>query len=556
MAQEEARRREAEAELLEEQEERSAQEVSLREAQAEQQPTRSRECPYLDTVSRQALDFDFEKRCATSLSTHNVYCCLVCGTYYQGRGKGTHAHTHSLESLHHVFMHLRTGRVFCLPDGYEVLDPSLDDIRAALHPRFFPSQISSLDSTSRWTRGLDGTAFLPGTIGLNNLKRTDSINSVLQCIMRVSPVRNFFLLHSNYSQSKSQLVQRFGELVRKVWNPRNFKGQVSPHEFMQAVSTASAKRFTPDSQADPIEFVPWLLHSLHSDLTDGKPRKRRSVISNCFQGKLKVVTLHDRHTHAVSEASAQNAGQSSEQTSANGSSKDRRLEVQREGEIESEPKEMPFWMLGLDLPPAPLFHDTVEKNIIPQVPLLEILRKFDGTRVYEQVRAGRNKFKVSHLPPYLVLHFKRFVKNNFFVEKNPTIVTFPVRNLELREAIPVPKRTDGSEMPSRYDLIANLCHDGKPGAGSYRAHVYDKGDQSWFETQDLNVREVLPQQVSLSEALMMVYERQEQPAQEPHAHASKHDERQHGDRGRSILDNERRGQKRSESDSNQNDSYR
>jgi hypothetical protein len=268
------------------------------------------------------------------------------------------------------------------------------------------------------------------------------------------------------------------------------------------------------------------------------------------------VTLHDRHTHAVSEASAQNAGQSSEQTSANGSSKDRRLEVQREGEIESEPKEMPFWMLGLDLPPAPLFHDTVEKNIIPQVPLLEILRKFDGTRVYEQVRAGRNKFKVSHLPPYLVLHFKRFVKNNFFVEKNPTIVTFPVRNLELREAIPVPKRTDGSEMPSRYDLIANLCHDGKPGAGSYRAHVYDKGDQSWFETQDLNVREVLPQQVSLSEALMMVYERQEQPAQEPHAHASKHDERQHGDRGRSILDNERRGQKRSESDSNQNDSYR
>lgn len=28
---------------------------------------------------------------------------------------------------------------------------------------------------------------------------------------------------------------------------------------------------------------------------------------------------------------------------------------------------MPFLLLGLDLPPAPLFKDTLEKNIIPQV---------------------------------------------------------------------------------------------------------------------------------------------------------------------------------------------
>jgi U4/U6.U5 tri-snRNP-associated protein 2 len=28
---------------------------------------------------------------------------------------------------------------------------------------------------------------------------------------------------------------------------------------------------------------------------------------------------------------------------------------------------MPFLMLGLDLPPPPLFKDVMEKNIIPQV---------------------------------------------------------------------------------------------------------------------------------------------------------------------------------------------
>lgn len=37
----------------------------------------ARECPFLDTVNRQALDFDFEKCCSVTLSPHNVYACLV-----------------------------------------------------------------------------------------------------------------------------------------------------------------------------------------------------------------------------------------------------------------------------------------------------------------------------------------------------------------------------------------------------------------------------------------------------------------------------------------------
>jgi len=32
-----------------------------------------------------------------------------------------------------------------------------------------------------------------------------------------------------------------------------------------------------------------------------------------------------------------------------------------------------------------------------------------------------------------------FSQNNFFVEKNPTIVNFPVKNMELRDIIPVPE---------------------------------------------------------------------------------------------------------------------
>lgn len=357
---------------------------------------RSTECPYLDTVNRHALDFDFEKRCSVSLSTHNVYCCLVCGQYFQGRGKGTHAHTHSLEALHHVFMNLRTGQVYCLPEGYEVVDPSLEDIRHVLHPKFTKSQVEQLDRSKRWSRGLDGTEYLPGTIGLNNLKATDYVNAVLQGVMRVTPVRNFFLVESNYASVPSPLVQRFGELVRKVWNSRNFKGQVSPHEFMQAVSTASSKRFQPDRQSDPVEFLSWLLHALHSDLTGGKPNKKHSVISRAFQGRLEVVPLPD-------ESANQDQAAENGQTTSHF---------------------MPFWMLGLDLPPPPLFQDSMEKNIIPQVPLYDILKKFDGEQVYEQVRAGRKKFRIAKLPPYLILHYKRFTKVRSLHEANPFLFSF------------------------------------------------------------------------------------------------------------------------------------
>lgn len=38
----------------------------------------------------------------------------------------------------------------------------------------------------------------------------------------------------------------------------------------------------------------------------------------------------------------------------------------------------PFLFLALDLPATPLFQDINEKKIIPQVPLSQILAKFDG----------------------------------------------------------------------------------------------------------------------------------------------------------------------------------
>ncbi|EFJ52408.1 ubiquitin-specific protease 39, partial [Volvox carteri f. nagariensis] len=444
------------------------------------------ECPYLDTISRQNLDFDFEKCCSVTLSPVNVYVCLVCGKYFQGRGLNTHAYTHSLESAHHMFMKLDNGKVYCLPDNYEVLDKSLDDIRHVRDPLFRTEEIASLDNSSSISRLL---SYMPGLVGLNNMKNNDYINVIMQICARITPLRDFFLDPANYSDCRSPLVQRFGELLRKMWNTRNFKGQVSPHEFVQAVRNASKKRFTADTQCDPVELWSWLLNNLHLDLTRGKPKKP-SIITQCLQGELEVTTLAGtgRGTRAATSG-------------------------------EDVTERVPFLLLGLELPPAPLFKDVLEKNIIPQVPIFHIMRKFDGETITDDIRAGRRRFRITRLPRYLALHYRRFTKNNFFIEKNPTLVNFPVKSLELRDILPLPEfpaaaggaaagapdaAAYGSS--SKYDLVANLVHDGKADSGTYRVHVHRKVEDIWYEVQDLAVQDILPQMVALSEAYFQVFE--------------------------------------------------
>ncbi|KAI9907590.1 hypothetical protein PsorP6_004350 [Peronosclerospora sorghi] len=114
-------------------------------ADADDGPIKRRKCPYLDTINHQMLDFDFEKVCSISLSDLNVYACLVCGKYFKGRGRNTHAFTHSVQNSHHVFINLRTDRIYCLPDNYEVVDQTLKPVQDALRPTFQAAQIARLD---------------------------------------------------------------------------------------------------------------------------------------------------------------------------------------------------------------------------------------------------------------------------------------------------------------------------------------------------------------------------------------------------------------------------
>jgi U4/U6.U5 tri-snRNP-associated protein 2 len=256
-------------------------------------PEEGYEFLYLDTIDRSILDFDFEKLCSVTLSNINVYACLVCGKYYQGRGPKSNAYFHALDENHRVFINMRTQKVYVLPEGYEVTSKILDDIKYVSDPRYTRQEVAELDRKPRtsWTyhggaAATTAKSYTPGFVGINNIKDNDYLNVVVQALAHVPPLRNFFLLED--FASKSELVQRTSILMRKIWNPKAFKAHVSPHELLQEIALLSNKRFTLTQQSDPVEFLSWFLNNLHLGLGGSKTKPGSSMIQKTFQGKLKV----------------------------------------------------------------------------------------------------------------------------------------------------------------------------------------------------------------------------------------------------------------------------
>ncbi|GLI77567.1 ubiquitin carboxyl-terminal hydrolase 10 [Penicillium ochrochloron] len=523
------------------------------------QPMEGYDDLYLDTVNRGVLDFDFEKLCSVSLSNINVYACLVCGKYFQGRGPKSHAYFHSLEDNHHVYINMGTKKVYVLPEGYEVQSKSLEDIKYVVDPVFTKSEVAKLDKEVHDAWDLSGTRYRPGKtnplspmrhvriliragfVGMNNIKANDYLNVVVQLLAHVHPIRNFFLLHEFPTPGTPELALRFSTLVRKLWNPKAFRSHVSPHELLQEIAMRSSKRFTLSQQSDPVEFLSWFLNNLHLSLGGSKKPSSTptSVVQAAFQGQLRI---------------------ESQAITAHSDTQNARLVFTESGDIKSQVT--PFQILTLDLPPTPLFQSANRESIIPQVPLTTLLNKYNGREASEKM-AHRVRHRLLHpLPPYLFFHIKRFSKNRFVSERNPTIVTFPSpRSLDMSPYVePNPSICPPSE-PILYDLVANIILDpsvaapgatedaadkgvnaaagaggSSSGAGaatekvSWLVQLHDKAvsaenarhtggaeqqqrNSEWLEVQDLFVKRAETETLFTREGYLMVWERRKAPAQ-------------------------------------------
>jgi len=195
---------------------------------------------------------------------------------------------------------------------------------------------------------------------------------ILHLLLHVPPVRSFFLDPNapelQEERRPTELVKRLSTLAKRLWNPRLFKSQISPYEVLQEVAKRSGGKFKMTEQGDPVEFLGWIVNTLHRDL-GGTKKRNSSVIYSTFQGKVQIETqqiiIHKYQARPIFDI-----GRGEERV------RDPPCPLTAVPDIQV--ISSPFLFLALDLPATPLFQDVNEKKIIPQIPLSTILAKFDG----------------------------------------------------------------------------------------------------------------------------------------------------------------------------------
>ncbi len=395
----------------------------------------------LSFVNRHLLDFDFEKRCSVSLVKDNCYCCLTCGQFFAGRGSKTPAYTHALERENH--------RVFMhLENGRAYSLPEnveiLDKSLDDIRKVLFPKFTS--EEIARLEKEATWSKALDGTeylVGVVGLNRVENARGVNCVIQSLARVDKLRKYFLTTTTTTNDTLQ---SLCQRIWNKHNFRGHTSPDSFVRKLKK-QIKLANPDKLETDVDALfndPFA--TLRHFLTFVVPKKH---VDELFRGELLMLNQKNKKTQ-------------------------------------------PFVFVPLKLPDAPLFRDVMEKNAIPQVSLAELLKPF----------------ALKTAPEYLILAFvNRFSKNQFTkeVSKNPTIVTFPVKNLKIASSSPSSSSekttTTTTSTTVSYDLLANVDAAGKATV----KHV----DGTWYETNDLFVGEVLAQQVTLGEAYVQIYERQQ-----------------------------------------------
>jgi U4/U6.U5 tri-snRNP-associated protein 2 len=162
-----------------------------------------------------------------------------------------------------------------------------------------------------------------------------------------------------------------------------------------------------------------------------------------------------------------------------------------------------------------------------------VLLQFLMTSAVQETAGRLRRYKLTKLPPFLIFHIKRFTSNNFIEEKNPTIVNYPLRGVDMRECTflglqlfvftcvgskrpvrsPLPDLDNPEqESSTMYDLVANITHSSTAGTAredtTWKVHVHTRPgehtEERWFQIQDLIVEEIQRQMVFLGESYIQV----------------------------------------------------
>ena len=137
---------------------------------------------------------------------------------------------------------------------------------------------------------------------MNSSMESSALNPLgtIKCFMngykaQIPQFKEFFLDENNYTRKGSKqvlkqtadrvMLQRWGELMRKIWKNHHYRPHVSPHEFLQSVVLASKGRFQFTKRGNAGEFLTWFINSLHA-VHKKISKSDDTIIRRCMEGKI------------------------------------------------------------------------------------------------------------------------------------------------------------------------------------------------------------------------------------------------------------------------------
>ncbi|KAK9708423.1 ubiquitin-specific protease doa4 [Basidiobolus ranarum] len=340
-----------------------------------------------------------------------------------------------------------------------------------------------------------------GITGLKNLGNTCFMNSILQCLSATVPLARYFLDGSykrhinatNFLGTGGVLAQAFGDLIRVMWSEQYTF--VSPITFRDAIAKF-APQFKGSDQQDSQELLGFLLDGLHEDLNlivtkpppdnnedDDMMEKMPEHLSSdlawekyLLRNSSIIVSLFQGQFRSRLQCT------SCKQTSTTYN---------------------PFMYLSLPIP--------LKGNGIPLSRCLDEFVKeeiLDGDDAWfcsrcKTRRRAIKRLTLSRLPDILLIHLKRFSFSGPFRDKLDTLVSYPLRKLDMRPYLPPTQ----SKAPAIYDLYAVSNHFGGLNGGHYTAQVRNGYRNQWHNFDDSRVSACDERSIVCKSAYILFYVR-------------------------------------------------
>ena len=432
------------------------------------------------------------------------------------------AYNHALSVSHHVFINLQNEKFYILPENSEVTSPvalrSVQDIVSLLNPRY--TNNLELPSTSY---DLNHKPYMVGYVGLNNISSNDYSNVIIQLLVHITPIRDLFLTED----VTSLLGVSFRTLVKKLWSSHLYKSHISPHEFLQTVSTESKGQFSFTAQQSPKKFLVWILNQLHKNVKSGKEinlGKEMKANSKKLSNSKKLTESSPKLTNSAGKSSSGKSPSSSSSSclskSLQGSLQVKTIplvtkQINNKTEFITDTESasitlLKFWILTLDLPPTSLFS---QESKINEVELVDLLQKYNGTKTTQTSPNELKTYKLKSLPPYLLLHIDRGLEGND-KRGNPTVVKYPeVLDLEPFLESKNSQSSAKHKLPTKYKLVANIKHslimgdDIGHGDDKNQWSISIRRDDEWILISDLDVKKCEGELMFLDENYIQLWKR-------------------------------------------------